>query len=236
MDDDQFHYMMQAQDRKFYQTFSDQVLLFNDLCDSQVYEKCDLSLFSSESTKDLGKERIQSTSKLPVWNEDNSKFLDSDLEEPEGDDQSTVADIVMNSPRMAYVEDCAHKPMEDIHEPDMPQVLLRSSSMMQFNEATNSDVEDHATLEAKVVCDSSRFTANSVKMPDDQRMDRLVAEVKALPDVQEDQLAESLDVPSQCSAVSACVGSSSGDLVLDKMENIKSELIPNNFIKIILKM
>ena len=67
-------------------------------------------------------------------------------------------------------------------------------------------------------------------MPDDLRMDRLVAEVKALPDVQEDQLAESLDVPSQCSAVSACVGSSSGDLVLDKMENIKSELIPNNFI------
>ena len=120
--------------------------------------------------------------------------------------------------------------MEDIREPDMPQVLLRSPSMMQFNEATNSDVEDHATLEAKVVCDSSRFTANSVKMPDDQRMDRLVAEVKALPDVQEDQLAESLDVPSQCSAVSACVGSSSGDLVLDKMENIKSELIPDNFI------
>ena len=72
MDDDQFHYMMQAQDRKFYQTFSDQVFLFNDLCDSQVYEKCDLAVFSSESTKDLGKEHIQSTSKLPVWNEDNS--------------------------------------------------------------------------------------------------------------------------------------------------------------------
>ena len=34
MDDDEFHYMMQAQDRKFYQTFSDQVFLFNDLCDS----------------------------------------------------------------------------------------------------------------------------------------------------------------------------------------------------------
>ena len=81
MDDDHFHHMMQAQDRKFYQTFSDQVFLFNDLCDSQVYEKCDLAVFSSESTKDLGKECIQSTSKLPVWNEDNSKFLDSDLEE-----------------------------------------------------------------------------------------------------------------------------------------------------------
>ena len=42
------------------------------------------------------------------------------------------------------------------------------------------------------------------------------------------QLTESLDVPSQCSAVSACVGSSSGDLVLDKLENTKSELSPNS--------
>ena len=81
MDDDEFHYMMQAQDRKFYQTFSDQVFLFNDLCDSQVYEKCDLAVFSSGTNEDLGKESIQSTSKLPVWNEENSKFLDSDLEE-----------------------------------------------------------------------------------------------------------------------------------------------------------
>ena len=46
--------------------------------------------------------------------------------------------------------------------------------------------------------------------------------------VQEGQLTESLDVPSQCSAVSACVGSSSGDLVLDKLENTKSELSPND--------
>ena len=124
----------------------------------------------------------------------------------------------------------SHKSMEDISEPDMPQVLLRSPSMMQFNEATNSDVENHATLEAKVVCESSRFTANSVKMPNDLRMGSLVAEVNTLPDVQEDQLTESLDVPSQCSAVSACVGSSSGDLVLDGRENTKSELIPDKFI------
>ena len=81
MDDEKFHHMMQAQDRKFYQAFSDQVFLFKDLCDSQVDEKCDLAVFSCGSTEDLGKERIQSTSKLPVWNEDNSKFLDSDLEE-----------------------------------------------------------------------------------------------------------------------------------------------------------
>ena len=53
-----------------------------------------------------------------------------------------------------------------------------------------------------------------------------VTEVKNL-QVQEGQLTESLDVPSQCSAVSACVGSSSGDLVLDKLENIKSELNPH---------
>ena len=46
--------------------------------------------------------------------------------------------------------------------------------------------------------------------------------------VQEGQLTESLDVPSQCSAVSACVGSSSGDLVLDRLENTKSELSPHN--------
>ena len=73
--------MMQAQDRKFYPTFSDPVFNFNNLCNSQVYEKCDLAGFSSGSNEDLGKEHIQSTSKLPVWNEDNSKFLDSDLEE-----------------------------------------------------------------------------------------------------------------------------------------------------------
>ena len=118
--------------------------------------------------------------------------------------------------------------MEDIRESDMPQVSLRSLSMMQFNEATNSDENNHATVEAKVVCDSSRFTANSVKMPNDLRIDRSVAKVKNLLDVQEDQLAESLDVPSQCSAVSACVGSSSGDLTLNGMENTKSELSPNN--------
>ena len=69
MDDEHFHYMMEAQDRKFYSTFSDPVFNFNDLCDSQVYEKCDLAVFSSGSNEDLGKERIQSTSKLPVWKE-----------------------------------------------------------------------------------------------------------------------------------------------------------------------
>ena len=46
--------------------------------------------------------------------------------------------------------------------------------------------------------------------------------------MQEGQLTKSLDVPSQCSAVSACVGSSSGDLVLDKLENTKSELSSNS--------
>ena len=95
MDDDHFHYMMEAQDRKFYSTFSDPVFNFNDLCDFQVYEKCDLAVFSSGSNKDLGKERIQSTSKLPVWKEDNSKFLDSDLEdifsESEFEDEEVLA-------------------------------------------------------------------------------------------------------------------------------------------------
>ena len=95
MDDDHFHYMMEAQDRKFYSTFSDPVFNFNDLCDSQVHEKCDLAVFSFGSNKDLGKEHIQSTSKLPVWNEDNSKFLDSDLEdifsESEFEDEEVLA-------------------------------------------------------------------------------------------------------------------------------------------------
>ena len=339
MDDEKFHHMMQAQDRKFYQAFSDQVFLFKDLCDSQVEEKCDLAVFSRGSTEDLGKECIQSTSKLPVWNEDNSKFLDSDLEEvfsesefedeevlalsdrgmkiskaltnrvdaflsdedqvrhfieeleeeeyltaeededsdvdffdagdaldndnedslsttnsgygrsvvsqiqaenddeflegvchliamtqPEEDGQSILADILKNSPKMTCGEECAHNSMEDIREPVVPQDLLRSLSMMQYNEATNSGENIHTT-QVQVVCDSSRFTANSVKMPHDPRIDRSVALVKNLLDIQEDQLAESLDVPSQCYADSACVGSSSGDLVLDKMENTKSELI-----------
>ena len=66
--------------------------------------------------------------------------------------------------------------------------------MMQFDKATNSDVENHA-IKALVVCDSSRFTANSVKISDDQRIDGLVTEVKSPLDVQESQLTESLDVP-----------------------------------------
>ena len=326
MDDDHFHHMMQAQDRKFYQSFSDPVFLFDGLCDSQVIEKCDLAVFRSESNEDLGKEGTQSASKLPVWRDEDSKFLDSDLEEvfsesefedeavlaisdrgmkiskaltnrvdiflsdddqvksfiekleeeeyltasegddsdsdysdaeedildsdnedllsthnsdygrsvvsqiqsennddfleqcchliamtqPEEDDQSIIADILKNSPKMTYVEEMTshkYKSMEDTCESDMSQVSLRNLSMMQFNEATNSDENNHAILEAKVVCDSSRFTANSVKMSNDQRIDRSVAKVKTLLDVQEGQLTESLDVPSQCSAVSACVGS-----------------------------
>ena len=86
---------MQAQDRNFYQTFSDPVFLFNDTCNSQVYEKCNLAVFSSGSTKDLDEECIQSTSKLPVWNEDNSSLLDSDLEvifsESEFEDEEVLA-------------------------------------------------------------------------------------------------------------------------------------------------
>ena len=352
MNDDQFHYMMEAQDRKFYLTFSDPVFNFNDLCDSQVHEKCDLAVFSSGSNKDLGKERIQSTSKLPVWKEDNSKFLDSDLEDifsesefedeevlalsdrgmkiskaltnrvdaflsdenqvisfiqsledeeyftadeeddsdvdffdaeksldsdnedlqdlpypdsdsdygssvvsqiqaenddeffkevchliamtqPEEDDQSIVADILRNMPKMACGEDlCTLNSMEDRREPVAPQDLLTNLSMMQTYEATNSDVENHVAKDVQVACDSSCITANSVKMPDElckpcQKVANAQSDVNNL-QVQEGQLAESLDVPSQCSAVSACVGSSSGDLVLDKLENTKSELSPND--------
>ena len=146
------------------------------------------------------------------------------MTQPDEDGQSILADILKNSPKMTCGEECAHSSMEDIREPVVTQDLLGNLSMMQFYEATNSGENIHAT-QSQVLCDSSRFTANSVKMPDDQRMVRSVALVNSLPDVQEDQLAESLDVPSQCFAVSACVGSSSGDLVLDKMENIKSELI-----------
>ena len=337
MDDEQFHYMMEAQDRKFYLTFSDPVFNFNDLCNSQVHEKCDLAVFSSGSNKDLGKERIQSTSKLPVWREDNSKFLDSDLEDifsesefedeevlalsdrgmkiskaltnrvdaflsdenqvisfiesledeeyftadeeddsdvdffdaersldsdnedlpytdsdsgygstvvsqiqaenddeffkevchliamtqPDEDDQSIVADILRNMPKMACGEVTSQNSMEDRREPEAPQDLLRDLSMMQTYEATNSDVENHVTKDVQVACDSSCITANSVKMPDDLCKSCMV---------QEGQLAESLDVPSQCSAVSACVGSSSGDLVLDRLENTKSELSPHDYV------
>ena len=316
-----------------------QTFLFNNTCKSQVFEKCDLAVFISGSTKYLDEECIQSTSKLPVWNEDNSKLMDSDLEEifsgsefedeevlalsdrgmkiskaltnrvdaflsdedqvksfiddlmeeeyftadedddsdveffdaeesldsdneellydygstmvsqiqadndddflvecchliamtqPEENDQCIVADIYKMCPKMADVEELSrHKSIEDTHESIVPQLLLRSLSMMQFDDATNSDVENHAA-KALVVCDSSRFTANSIKMSDDQRIDGLVTKVKSPLDVQEGQLAESLDVPSQCSSVSACIGSSSGELVLDRLENTKSELIPNN--------
>ena len=350
MDDEHFHYMMEAQDRKFYSTFSDPVFNFNDLCDSQVYEKCDLAVFSSGSNKDLGKESIQSTSKLPVWKEDNSKFLDSDLEDifsesefedeevlalsdrgmkiskaltnrvdaflsdenqvisfiesleneeyftadeeddsdvdffdaeksldsdnedlqdlpysdsdsdygssvvsqiqaenddeffkevchliamtqPDEDGQSIIADILRNMPRMTCGEVTSQNSMEDRREPVAPQDLLTNLSMMQTYEATNSDVENHVVKDVQAACDSSCITANSVKMSDE--LCKPCQKVTCVPcvknlQVQEGQLTESLDVPSQCSAVSACVGSSSGDLVLDKLENTKSELSPNS--------
>ena len=103
--------------------------------------------------------------------------------------------------------------------------------MMPVIEATNPGENNHAT-QSQVVCDSSRFTANSIKMPNDQRIDRSVTKVKSLLDVQEGQLVESLDVPSQCSAVSACVGNSSGNLAFDELENTKSELIPNHTLEV----
>ena len=58
----------------------------------------------------------------------------------EEDDQSIIADIYKNSTRMASVKKlCTHKPMEDIHEPEVSQVLLRSLFLNQLNEATNSN-------------------------------------------------------------------------------------------------
>ena len=57
---------------------------------------------------------------------------------------------------------------------------------------------------------------------------RPVTKVKCLLEVREGQLAESLDAPSQCSVVSTCVESSSGDLVLDMLENTKYEVILSN--------
>ena len=142
------------------------------------------------------------------------------MTQPDEDEQSIVADILRNMPKMACGEElCTLNSMEDRREPVVPQDLLTNLSMMQTYEATNSDVENHATQVAQVVCDSFCITANSVKMPDDLCKSCMV---------QEGQLTESLDVPSQCSAVSASVGSSSGDLVLDKLENTKSELSPHN--------
>ena len=86
-------------------------------------------------------------------------------------------------------------------------------------------MENHSA-KTLVECDSSRFTSNSFRIADDQRIDRSVTLVKSHLDVQEAQLSESLNVPSQCSANSACVGSSSGDLMLEMLENTTSELNP----------
>ena len=151
------------------------------------------------------------------------------MTQPDEDGQSIIADIYRNMPKMACGEVSRHKSMEDRCETEAPQDLLTNLSMMQFNEATNSDVENHVTKVVQVACDSSCITANSVKMPEDlNKPCQKVTYVKNL-QVQQGQLAESLDVPSQCSAVSACVGSSSGDLVLDKLENTKYKVFPSKF-------
>ena len=80
---------------------------------------------------------------------------------------------------MTCGQEWTHNSMEDICEPDVPQDLLRSLSMMQSNEATNSGENIHAT-QAQVVCDSSRFTANSVKMSEALKSSQKVAEVKRI--------------------------------------------------------
>ena len=68
------------------------------------------------------------------------------------------------------------------------QGLANNLSMMQTYEATNSDVENHATQVAQVVCESSCITANSAKMPEELcKPCQKVTEVKNLK-VQEGQL------------------------------------------------
>ena len=61
MNDEDFHHMMAAQDKKFFNTFSDQVFLFNEL-DTSYTDTCSMALLD-EPQESMKEEGIQSTSR-----------------------------------------------------------------------------------------------------------------------------------------------------------------------------
>ena len=98
---------------------------------------------------------------------------------------------------------------------------------------TDSNVEKTVAKMLDATSDPSSVvpSPNSFKMANDLRMKELVGHIgnstlpKAQPDVQEVQLGETLDAnPSQRSANSACIGSSSSDL-MDRKVGISNKSI-----------
>ena len=130
--------------------------------------------------------------------------------------------------------------MEDRRKPETSRVLLEDLSMRVNNETTESDVEYHVAKTLDATCDPSRIASsqNSFKMANDQRMKELVGHrdlnstlPKAQSDVQEVQLNEPLNAnPSQRSALnSACVGSSSSDLMDSKVYDLDESCFRYSF-------
>ena len=54
MNDEDFHHMMAAQDKKFFNTFSDQVFLFNEL-DTSYTDTCSMALLGRTSGEHEGR-------------------------------------------------------------------------------------------------------------------------------------------------------------------------------------
>ena len=111
--------------------------------------------------------------------------------------------------------------MEDKHEPETSEDSLRGLSMRETYETTESDVEQHAPKMLEVACDPSRLADTS------ERADQSETTTETTETVSRDQLGSGHDVPSQRSANSACVGSSSSDLKLREV-GLCSELIDSS--------
>ena len=111
--------------------------------------------------------------------------------------------------------------MEDKHEPETSEDSLRGLSMRETYETTETDEEQHAPKTLEVACDPSRIADTS------ERADQSVTTIEKTETVSRDPLGSGHDVPSQRSANTACVGSSSSDLKLREV-GLCSELIESS--------
>ena len=226
--------------------------------ENEEYEESDSEYWDTESTLDSDDEyMLAMESYEPIVDEiariegqDKDAFLEKccllvAMMQPDEVDTSIIRDMLKMSNR-------AIKPnreentsqfsftMEDRRKPETSRVLLEDLSMRINDETTKSDVENHVAKTLDATCDPSRIASsqNSFKMANDQRMKELVGHrdlhstlPKAQSDVQEVQLNETLNAkPSQRSALnSACVGSSSGDLMDSKVYDLDESCFRYSF-------
>ena len=92
MSDEEFHDMMETQNFGFYETFSDQIFLFNDLYQPRLIEKCNVAILDPRLIEGQVEEGFQRTSRLSEQNEvSNSEILDEVFSDSEFEDEEILA-------------------------------------------------------------------------------------------------------------------------------------------------